>query len=125
MRGLRWAEAEAIRDLAVAGWRGVAPQFDNDAELVERIAAVLSICSCIPGPGYEGPGEDCPRHGKPELQARAVVAVVEATMTTLTDQDGAHWAVYPLAWCPRCGRETPHAGPYCQVCSAPVDGNPA
>jgi hypothetical protein len=44
----------------------------DDTELVDRVAAVLSMCTCTPGPGYEGPEEDCPRHGKPDLQARAV-----------------------------------------------------
>jgi hypothetical protein len=47
-------------------------------------------------------------------------------MTTLTGRDGERWAVYPLAWCPRCRRETPHAGPCCQVndCGVPNDGEP-
>jgi hypothetical protein len=45
----------------------------------------------------------------------------------LLDRDGVWWAIYPFDWCPACGRETPHAGPYCQVnnCGVPNDGNPA
>jgi hypothetical protein len=53
--------------------------------------------------------------------------VTTAGAHTLTDRNRVHWAIYPLAWCPKCGRDTPHAGPYCQVstCGAPSDGNPA
>jgi hypothetical protein len=48
-------------------------------------------------------------------------------MTTAGANDCTHQAIYPYAWCPKCGRDTPHAGPYCQVstCGAPSDGNPA
>jgi hypothetical protein len=52
---------------------------------------------------------------------------VDPHAVILNDRDGVDWAIYPYAHCPRCGRETPHAGPYCQVnnCGVPNDGNPA
>jgi hypothetical protein len=48
---------------------------------------------------------------------------VDSQPVILNDRDGVDWAIYPYAPCPACGRETPHAGPYCQVnnCGAPND----
>jgi hypothetical protein len=39
----------------------------------------------------------------------------------LIDRNGIWWAIFPFAWCPRCGAERPCAGPYCQSCGYDVE----
>jgi hypothetical protein len=34
----------------------------------------------------------------------------------VTDRNQTVWAVYPVAWCRKCGAERPHHGPYCCSC---------
>jgi hypothetical protein len=40
---------------------------------------------------------------------------------TLIDRNGVAWAAYPVTYCPHCDRDTPHAGPFCQVCGHDSD----
>jgi predicted amidophosphoribosyltransferase len=47
--------------------------------------------------------------------------ITTADAHTLTDRNRARWAIYPLAWCPKCEADRPHAGPYCQVCGTSND----
>jgi hypothetical protein len=39
----------------------------------DTLADACGVCTCTPGPGYDGPEEDCPLHGKPEFRARYLI----------------------------------------------------